>query len=161
VRVSIGFGRLVKEPVGRAIPIRIPAHRLRFARWQLPQHVLQDAAVGVAQIPSGASMHSPFRVVPAASIPTRRNPRRVGQRHGVTHERKRQRENRWACPPQQQRAGGPSLMISVSNQPPTQGFPTPALRKEREGRGAPCVADAREIKTWDTRPTLPERGVTR
>jgi len=33
-------------------------------------------------------------------------------------------------------------------------FPTPALRKEHEGRGTHSVADASEFKGWATRPQM-------
>ena len=40
-------------------------------------------------------------------------------------------------------------------EPPAQAFPTPALRKEREGRGTHYVADAGEIKSLGTRRFAP------
>jgi hypothetical protein len=33
----------------------------------------------------------------------------------------------------------------------TQALPTPALRKEREGRGTHCVSGTDQIKVWATR----------
>ena len=50
---------------------------------------------------------------------------------------------------------GPHLRQRERVEPPAQAFPTPALRKEREGRGTHYVADAGEIKSLGTRRFAP------
>jgi hypothetical protein len=41
----------------------------------------------------------------------------------------------------------PTQLLSACTKPVAYAFAVPALRKEREGRGTHCVADASEIKS--------------